>query len=42
MAGVNSIFTGDTSLTTGNAGALMAKHGFRAITVEEPTRVAAE
>ena len=47
MAGANSIFTGDKLLTAGNRGdsadaALMAKLGLRAMTAEEPMRVAAE
>lgn len=47
LAGANSIFTGDKLLTTGNAGAgadaaLFAKLGLRAMTAEEPARVAAE
>jgi biotin synthase len=46
MAGANSIFTGDKLLTTGNAGAgadsaLFEKLGLRAMTGEEPARVAA-
>ena len=47
LAGANSIFTGDKLLTTGNAGAdadaaLFDKLGLRAMTSEEPARVAAE
>ncbi len=47
LAGANSIFTGDKLLTTGNTGAgadaaLFAKLGLRAMTAEEPARVAAE
>jgi biotin synthase len=47
LAGANSIFTGDTLLTTGNAGAdadaaLFDKLGLRAMTSVEPARVAAE
>jgi biotin synthase len=47
LAGANSIFTGDKLLTTGNAGgdadaALFEKLGLRAMTTEEPARVAAE
>jgi len=47
MAGANSIFTGDTLLTTGNAGedkdtALMAKLGLVPMVGSEPMRVAAE
>ncbi|MEA3003820.1 MAG: biotin synthase [Sphingomonadales bacterium] len=47
LAGANSIFTGDKLLTTGNAGAsadaaLFEKLGLKAMTAEEPARVAAE
>ena len=47
LAGANSIFTGDTLLTTPNAGdnadaALFAKLGLVAMTSNEPTREAAE
>ena len=47
MAGANSIFTGDTLLTTGNAGdsadaALFAKLGLTPMESAEPMRVAAE
>jgi len=47
MAGANSIFTGDTLLTTANPGdnkdtALFAKLGLRPMAGEEPMRVAAE
>jgi biotin synthase len=47
LAGANSIFTGEKLLTTGNAGAsadaaLFDKLGLRAMTSEEPARVAAE
>jgi len=47
LAGANSIFTGDTLLTTPNAGdnadaALFAKLGLVAMTSPEPTREAAE
>ncbi len=47
LAGANSIFTGDRLLTAGNAGAdadaaLFEKLGLRAMTSEEPARVAAE
>jgi biotin synthase len=47
LAGANSIFTGDKLLTTGNSGAgadaqLFEKLGLRAMTSEEPARVAAE
>ncbi|MDB5692016.1 MAG: bioB [Alphaproteobacteria bacterium] len=47
LAGANSIFTGDKLLTTGNAGAtadaaLFEKLGLKAMTSEEPARVAAE
>jgi len=46
LAGANSIFTGEKLLTTGNAGseadaALFDKLGLRAMTSEEPARVAA-
>jgi biotin synthase len=47
FAGANSIFTGDTLLTTPNAGdnadaALFAKLGLVAMTSNEPAREAAE
>ena len=47
LAGANSIFTGDKLLTAANAGddadaALFAKLGLRALSGEEPMRVAAE
>jgi biotin synthase len=47
LAGANSIFTGDKLLTTGNAGAdsdsaLFDKLGLRAMTSDEPARIAAE
>jgi biotin synthase len=47
LAGANSIFTGDKLLTAANAGddadaALFVKLGLRALSGEEPMRVAAE